>query len=209
MATTTQIYTAPRRAGFTLIELLAVMLLILTVLGMGVPAMFAAERKSYVNEAMNKLVGVHRSAFAIQRELASRGESLIVVVEIVNPTASPVAQISLSGSSAAYSSNLEKTNFLEVWLGLPKSGTFINYPRISVTSDDFISQVIVSNVQAVAPAPNANSWAYVPSTGFINSGCFVDAAKPIQFSFKALPSGPNWKVNRALNLYYQGYSDIP
>lgn len=209
MATTNRIHTESRQSGFTLIELLAVMLLILTVLGMGVPAMFAAERKSYVNEAMNKLIGVHRSAFAIQRELASRGESLIVIVEIINPTASPVAQISLSGSSAAYSSDLERTQFLEAWLGLPISGSFSNYPRISINSDEFISQVIISNVQTFVPATNANSWSYAPLTGFINSGSFVDVSKPIQLAFKALPSGSNWKINRTLNLYYQGYSDIP
>ena len=202
---------APRRSGFTLIELLAVMLLILTILGMGVPAMFAAERKSNMNDAMNSLVRLHRSAVAIQRELASRGESLIVVIEIMNPTSypvAPVAQISLSGVSTAYQSDLEKVNFLEKWLSLPLSASS-TFPKISISGEEFIDKVSVSNVTLWAPATNVSSWAYAPSTGFINSNCFSTVSKPIQLTFKAIPSGSTWRAIRTLDLYYQGYTDIP
>lgn len=165
-----------RRSGFTLMELLAVMLLIITVLSMGVPAMFAAERKSYVNQAMNDLINVHQSCMAMQRELASRGDGGVITLTIQNPTAIPAVNVTCStvGVNPA------------AWLGrtLP----------ISINADEFISRVDSSS---------GTSWSYQQQTGFINS------VSPITLTFKALPSGANYKVSRSLVLYPQGYSDIP
>lgn len=191
-----------RRSGFTLMELLAVMLLIITVLGMGVPAMFAAERKSYVNQAMNDLIRVHQNCIRIQRELAARGESLVVRVSIVNPTTIPVLEVSLTGTSEVYPTPAERVLFLERWLQRPFTNGTV-YPRFSINSDEFIQRVDSSNLV------NANRWDYEAATGFIAPSSLTNQLKPIALTFKALPSGSNWKVARSLNLYPQGYSEIP
>ena len=191
-----------RRSGFTLIELLAVMLLIITVMAMGVPAMFSAERKSYVNQAMNDLLRTHQNCIRIQRELAARGESLVVTIDIRSPTSAPSLEIGLSGNSSAYPDAASRVAYLELWMQRQKTGGTA-FPQVSINADEFIQRVDQSNVTA------ANHWEYEPATGFIASTSLTDQTKPITLTFKALPSGANWKVSRDLHLYSQGYSEIP
>lgn len=185
--------TAPRRSGFTLIELLAVMLLILTVLGMGVPAMFAAERKSYVNQAMNDLIRVHQACMAMQRELAARGDGGVVTMSIVksdgsaysaSPDASPYVTVTISTGAISPSTWMSRT--------LP----------ISINSDDFIS-TIGSN--------GGYSWSYQKQTSFMasDSSGSTTMAGPITLTYKCLPTGGDYKVKRDLVLYPQGYSEVP
>ena len=180
MATTYRHSTQPRRAGFTLIELLAVMLLILTVLGMGVPAMFAAERKSYVNQAMNELIQVHQACMAMQRELAARGIDGEISLTITNPggSAGPRVNVVLPTGSPFT---------VAAWTGR-------TFP-LSINSDDFISRVDAS--------VGSLSWNYERQTGFISGGTTTT------LNFKALWSGSIYKVNRSLTIYPQGYSEIP
>lgn len=185
MATTSRLTYPQRRSGFTLIELLAVMLLILTVLGMGVPAMFAAERKSYVNQAMNELIRVHQACTAMQRELAVRGDNGIVTLTIQNPTTDPAVMVNVSSGFIDPAAWLSRT--------LP----------ISISADQFISQIV---------STNGLSWSYQKQTGFIaaNSSGSSIISSAITLSFKALPSsGSNFKVSRDLTFYPQGYTEVP
>lgn len=179
MATTSPLTYPQRRSGFTLIELLAVMLLILTVLGMGVPAMFSAERKSYVNQAMTELIQVHQACMAMQRELATRGDPGIVTLTIQNPTSAPVAMVTISPNTGVI---------------VPQTWIARTLP-ISINADQFISRVDSST--------GTLSWSYQKQSGF------TSFANLNVLTFKALPSGGTYKVQRTLNLYPQGYSEIP
>lgn len=140
-----------RSSGFTLIELLAVMLLIITVLAMGVPAMFAAERKSYVNQAMNDLINVHRACVEMQRELAARGIPGSVQLVISNPTTGPVVNVTLPGGAP--------------FTAAQRIGRTI---PISINSDSFISRVDATS--------GSLSWSYDPYSGFIASGATTTLA---------------------------------
>ena len=184
MATRSHIYAAPRRAGFTLIELLAVILLVITVLGMGVPAMFAAERKSYVNKAMNELIRVHRMCMSLQRELAARGDAGIVTLKIETPPApdGPTVTVEVNPTSS-----------------LDWEKRFGQTFPISINSDSFISSVTTNPSDLSSPPI---SWNYEAQTGFI-----VGGAKTL--TFRALPSGSTFKVQRTLKLFPLGQSDVP
>jgi prepilin-type N-terminal cleavage/methylation domain-containing protein len=61
------------RGGFTLMEMMAVMLVILTVLAMGVPAMFTAERKAYLSSSIQKLCMLHQRGRMQQLSIATQG----------------------------------------------------------------------------------------------------------------------------------------
>lgn len=164
-------------------ELIAVMLLIITVLAMGVPAMFAAERKSYVNQAMTDLIKVHQACMAMQRELAARGDGGVVTLTIQNPTTDPAVMVSVSSGTINPATWMSRT--------LP----------ISISADQFISKV---------SSPSGVSWSYQKQTGFIaanSSGTTLGT--PITLTFNALPSGATYKVIRSMTFYPEGYSDIP
>jgi type II secretory pathway pseudopilin PulG len=173
-----------RRSGFTLIELIVLMLLIVTVLGMGVPALFASERKSYVNQAMNDLLNLHQACMAMQRELAARGDGGVVTLTIENPTNDPRVRISV----------FPATINPETWLGrtLP----------ISISAEQFIAKI---------SSPSGVSWSYQKQTGFIASDPTGSSimVTPIVLTFNALLSGSTYKVARLLTIYPEGYSDIP
>ena len=162
------------------------MLLILTVLGMGVPAMFAAERKSYVNQAMQALIEIHNKCQKLQRELAARGDPGVVTITINAITSKPDVTVTVP-PTPGFTSKPE-TPTPEQWFGR-------KFP-ISINADEFIS-AIGSTI--------GNTWQYVPQTGFINS------PSKITLTFKAMPTSPagTFKVNRVLTLYPQGYSEVP
>ena len=140
-----------RRSGFTLIEMLAVMLLIITVLAMGVPALFSAERKSYVNQAMNDLIEVHRACVNMQRELAARGIPGSVQLVISNPSTGPEVNVTLPGGAPF-------TAEQRVGKKLP----------VSINSESFISRVDATT--------GSLSWSYDPYSGFISSGATTTLA---------------------------------
>ena len=177
-------------------ELLAVMLLILTVLGMGVPAMFAAERKSYVNQAQQALIEIHNKCMKLQLLLAAKGDGGVVTLTINGATNKPEVQVRVSGT----------TNFtpneVDQWFGRKITGSPIT-SVVSINSDEFISAVDTVNATTGTTIPP--TWSYVPQVGFINS------TDPIKLTFKALPFGSpvKYKVNRELTLYPQGYSEVP
>ena len=161
------------------------MLLILTVLGMGVPAMFAAERKSYVNQAMQQLIELNVKCQKLQRELAARGDAGIVKLTINFSTTKPDVTVSITGGTSGITPT--------VWFGR-------TFP-ISINADEFISDV--SSSTGLGPTI---SWDYAQQSGFIQS------VAPILLTFRAMPKGGSpmtYKVNRELTLYPQGYSEVP
>lgn len=190
MATTSQIYTKPRRAGFTLIELLAVMLLILTVLGMGVPAMFAAERKSYVNQAMNELIRIHRICSGTQREIYTRGLPGAITLTI-NQSASNSPTVSIDGGNSV------NNDLLKARLGCTPANLLTS---MSINSDEFISSINATISPASYPTI---SWSYEPISGFIADN-LVKTLK-----FQALKSGNTYKVERTVTIYPFGSTELP
>ena len=178
--------TASTRAGFTLIELLAVMLLIMTILGMGVPAMFAAERKSYVNEAMSSLVRTHQACVAMQLYLAAIGDPGTIRLTIANVASNFQANVKVENGTTSF--NPSK------WIGTTLTTSLANEYDASISADQF-----VSDITATGPL----TWSYQQQTGFTS---FIGVNI---ISFKALPSGPTFKVVRTLKLYPQGYAEIP
>jgi len=171
-----------RRSGFTLMELLAVMLLIITVMGMGVPAMFAAERKSYVNQAMTELLRIHRICADTQREVSSRGLSAIITLTITSST--PTVRVDANDATV--------NDILSRRLGCTPTNPL---SAMSINSDEFISQV--------AATSGSLSWSYDRFSGFISGNATTTLA------FKALPSGANFKVIRTVTIFPSGYSEVP
>lgn len=170
-----------RRSGFTLMELLAVMLLIITVMSMGVPAMFAAERKSYVNQAMTELLRIHKVCMEVQRELGARGIAGQVTLQIASANSAPVVNVTAPA-------------------GIDLVARFGKTPTgLSINSDEFVTGV----TDNPASTPGSITWTYDQQTGFITGGTMKE------LTFRALPSGGNWKVKRVLKIYPQGYSEIP
>ena len=178
--------TAPRRAGFTLIELLAVMLLIMTVLGMGVPAMFAAERKSYVNEAMSSLIRTHQACMAMQLYLAAIGDPGTIKLSIANVASDFQVNVKVENGTTSFDPSK--------WIGTKLATSAANEYDASISADQFIS-----DITATGPL----TWNYQQQTGFTS---FTGVNT---ISFKALPAGPTFKLTRTLNIYPQGYAEIP
>ena len=171
------------------------MLLILTVLGMGVPAMFAAERKSYVSQAMQALIEIHNKCQKLQRELAARGDPGVLTLTIDSPGSKPQIKVTINSS-------LPTSPSVDQLFGRKIDGSSAA-SFISINADEFISAV--DTTDAVTNAAIPASWSYVSQTGFINR------TAPIKITFKALPTNPSgtYKVNRVLTLYPQGYSEVP
>jgi type II secretory pathway pseudopilin PulG len=171
-------------------ELLAVMLLIITVIAMGVPAMFAAERKSYVNQAMNEVLRVHRICMSLQRELAARGMAGQVEVNITtNASTAPRLKVTAPG-------NLD----LAYRFGQTDPAPMGQTNDISLNVDGFIHSINATTPTAFV---DSISWSYEERTGFLSGGT------PINLTFNAMPSGSTFKIKRTLILYPEGYSDIP
>jgi prepilin-type N-terminal cleavage/methylation domain-containing protein len=192
----TPTYTSPtmqpqRRSGFTLIELLAVMLLILTVLGMGVPAMFASERKSYANQAMSELLRVHQACMAMQVYLAALGDPGIINLSIASVAADFQVKVQVTGSTTSF--NPQK------WMGMTLAGSAAHVFNSSISAEQFIGDIT---------ATNGLTWTYQQKTGF---PVFSSPTAINTLSFKALPAGLPvvYKMTRPLNIYPQGYSEIP
>ncbi len=195
MTPTSPIMHPRRRSGFTLIELLAVMLLILTVLGMGVPALFASERKSYANQAMSELIRVHQACMAMQRNLATRGDPGIIKLTIKTDL---TVSVIVDGST---------TNFNpQTWMGMTLPVSATNEFRASISADQFIGAIIASNA---TQSSGEYSWTYKRKTGF---PVFLSANSVNTITFKALPLGnpaTSYKMSRTLNIYPLGYAEIP
>ena len=85
----------PARSAFTLMELLVTMLLIITILAFGVPALFSSERKAGVSDGIRNLVNLHERAMKYQRLAAVTGVSLNYTVVISGTN----ADLRVSGTS--------------------------------------------------------------------------------------------------------------
>lgn len=181
------------------------MLLILTVLGMGVPAMFAAERKSYVNQAMQQLIEIHMKCQKLQRELAARGDGGVVQLEINSATTLPKVKVTVTGT----------TNFtaadVDTWFGRKINGSS---GYVSINADEFISS-IGSTVGAGPSMPLTTAvttpiiWDYEKQSGFLNRTGSPGTLAYITLTFNAMPTGASYKVKRDLHLFPQGYTEVP
>jgi len=93
----------PARSAFTLMELLVTMLLIITILAFGVPALFSSERKAGVSDGIRNLVNLHERAMKWQRLAAATGSGLVYQVTInsgsrtASVTNSTLTNVSIDG----------------------------------------------------------------------------------------------------------------
>ncbi len=178
-------------AGFTLIELLTVMLVIITVLGMGVPAMFSAERRSLVNSAMNDLIRVHQTCMSLQREMATRGIDGQVTLTITTSGADgPTVKVTAPGGlDLAY-------RFSQVTPPVPALGST---NPIAINSIGFITSVTPDPLN---PLPPTITWTYEKGTGFI-------AGSAQTLTFQAMPVGLTFKLQRKIVFSQYGYVEVP
>jgi prepilin-type N-terminal cleavage/methylation domain-containing protein len=181
-----------RRSGFTLIELLAVMLLILTVLAMGVPALFASERKSYANQAMSELIRVHQACMAMQVYLATIGNPGIINLTIAKDSSLQDWQVKVTVTPTPNDFDPRK------WMGMTL-GANTNEFIASISAEQFIGDITATSSQL--------NWTYQPKTGFPVFPTTPTAVNTL--TFKALPLSGVYKMTRTLNLYPLGYSEIP
>lgn len=179
-------------------EMLAVMLLIITVLAMGVPAIFAAERKSAVNRSMNDLIRVHQACTAMQLYLKTVGDPGVVTLNITilmrsedNVMRPYDCKVNVKVVPATPA--LDPSKWLGVTLPNSAAGEFDAF----FSDDQFVSNIISDG------GPAGLTWTYQPKTGFAS---FTGVN---QLTFQALRKGSTYRVNRTLNLYPQGYSEIP
>jgi type II secretory pathway pseudopilin PulG len=86
----------PARSAFTLMELLVTMLLIITILAFGVPALFSSERKAGVSDGIRSLVNLHERAMKWQRLAAATKSGLVYQITINSTTAPFTASLSNS-----------------------------------------------------------------------------------------------------------------
>ena len=181
-----------------MMEMMAVLLLITTVLGMGIPAMLIAERKAWVNQAMNEVLRIHNICMSLQRELAARG--IPGKVNITITTAS-------TGSSTAPPPPPTLTVTGPIGFDLA-SRLGVSPTNIPINADGFIYSI---NGAAPNSLVGTVAWNYEERTGFIEGG------SPISLTFNAIPTGvtstfplgTTFRVKRTLVLYPQGYSEVP
>lgn len=166
-----------RRSGFTLMELIAVMLLIITVMAMGVPAMFAAERKSYLSQAAQSLASLSKQAKTAQIAAATQGYNLIYKVEIVNPTSQPYGQIGIESGSVP-------------------APLVASSEKAPLDADSFIDKIESVNASG-AVITLVSSFKLNPQTGD------PDITAPLRYRFSAL----NGKATRIMTIYPNGFTE--
>ena len=186
-----------RRSGFTLIELLAVMLLILTVLAMGVPALFASERKSYANQAMSELIRVHQACMAMQVHLATIGNPGIINLTIAKDSSLQDWQVKVTVTPTPNDFDPRK------WMGMTL-GTTANEFIASISAEQFIDDIAGSK---------GLTWTYESKTGFPKFNALLtptDVFNTLTFSALPVSSGSSvYKMKRTVKIYPLGYSEIP
>ena len=187
-----------RRSGFTLIEMLTVMLLIITILAMGVPALFMADRKAWVSSAINELVKLHHHARHLQMVAAAQGLYDIYSIQITNPVSgtskSPQAVLHvLKDLGGGSTKDYYVENVTDVALDPASSPAAARYTT-SISGDD-----LVDNVQLWGGTDYtvlSFSWSYERQTGFI-------AATRRDMKFSAI----NGKYARVLKIHPLGFTE--
>jgi type II secretory pathway pseudopilin PulG len=95
----------PARSAFTLMELLVTMLLIMTIMAFGVPALFSSERKAAVGDGIRNLVNLHERAMRNTR---------LAAVTFSSGTATSIYSITFASTTTAPTASLEGTTLNNV-----------------------------------------------------------------------------------------------